>query len=202
VEHWSTWPEESFGVGSRIRPMATQLPPPMKLVLSTSTLRQTTSFVRFAGCQRARARSKLANEPTLEVAAVQYASSLSAKKYSDEASTQYGLAVALHASRLRSTAEGKARGEMVLVEHVDEAVSELSPDRAGPFKTLVDWVKRTAYLTAGLTIAQGVNVWHQNPIARGSVIWLISVLIVTVLLIGLGLGLDFPSLRKAFKRRK
>ena len=134
--------------------------------------------------------------------AEKFAASLdnSTRKYSDEAKAEYGLAVAGYGQRVRGLAEGKSSAEMVLKQHVHLAVSDLGPDPEQGFKTALDWFKRIGFLVAGLTIGQGVKVYGQNPIERGSVVWLLSLLVVTVVMLTAAFVLDFPQVRRVFDR--
>ncbi len=123
------------------------------------------------------------------------------KRYSPAAASDYGVAVAVYASRLRGLAEGKAKAEMVLAEHVQSGVTDLGPDTADALKTFVDWLKRVAFVALGLAIAQGVKVSDQDPLVRGSVVWLAWLIAATFLMLGLALGLDYPKVRAMFRWR-
>jgi hypothetical protein len=124
-------------------------------------------------------------------------------KYSESAATEYGVAVATYSSKLRSLAEAKAKAEMVLVEHVADAVKELGGDTADALKMVSDWIKRFAFVLGGLTIAQGVSIFHQGErIDRGSVVWFCLLLAFTLILGFFAAGLDFPKFRSLLLERK
>jgi hypothetical protein len=120
------------------------------------------------------------------------------KKYTDESRTKYRLAVATYALRLRAVAEGKADAETVVEKNINSAVEELSP-RTNGIKALADWVKRSASLVAGLSIMQGIKVFQPNGMVAGSVVWLLVDFGLTFLLLGVGLTLDFPDVRRLLK---
>jgi hypothetical protein len=143
-------------------------------------------------------------DPALTNEASQYAASLEAatRRYSPEAKTEYGLTVAGYGRRVRALAEGKSSAEMVLVEHVQAAVAELGPDPAKGFNVVLDWLKRAGFLVAGLAIGQGVKVYAQNPILRGSVVWLLVLTVITVTMLVAAFVLDFPQVKRIFVRRR
>ncbi|AWT55813.1 hypothetical protein D806_048620 [Mycolicibacterium smegmatis MKD8] len=111
------------------------------------------------------------------------------------------MSMSKYASRLQALAEGKAEGEMVLAKHVELAVTELSSDEELPLKTVVDWLKRVAFLFVGFTVVQGINVFRPDQLDRGSVKWFIADLIITTALVAIAFILDFPIVRDYFRRR-
>ena len=125
--------------------------------------------------------------------AAQYAAALdgSKKSYTREARSEYGVAISAYGRRLRALAEGKCNVEAVLVSHVNAAVTELGPDLRKNLKIFLDWLKRVGFLLAGLTIAQGVKVYNQSPIERGSVIWLIGLFAITLIMLVAAFIIDF-----------
>ncbi len=111
------------------------------------------------------------------------------------------MAVTRYSDDLEALCTARCGAEMVLVSHVRGAVKELGPNNEGErFKTALDWCKRFAFLALGLTIAQGTNVMKQDPIARGSVAWLVAGVLITALLIGLALAMDLPAIKKFLAR--
>lgn len=122
-------------------------------------------------------------------------------RFSDEATAEYGLAVTRYSEGLEALAKARCKAEIVLLDDVRAAIKELGPsDGSDKFKTAVDWCKRLAFLVVGLTIAQGSTVMHQQPIERGSVLWLVGDVVVAALLVGVSLTMDFPAVKNRLAR--
>jgi hypothetical protein len=115
--------------------------------------------------------------------------------YSDKAVAATTVEVDLYARAVNDRAKERARlatAEMVLEQHVKDAVGELRSRANEDTKVFSDWVKRIGFVFLGLAIQQVNTIAHANPIAFGSVVWLLVHAILAVLLIAGGLLLDKP----------
>jgi hypothetical protein len=124
-------------------------------------------------------------------------------QFSDEAAAEYGLAVTRYANSLEALSVGYCNSELVLLDQVKRAVVDLGPkqnDAGDGLKAFLDWVKRLAFLFIGFSVVQGSAVLRQDPIVKGSVVWLVIVVVLGALLAGAALILDIPAVQRRLAR--
>src|SRR4051812_45588626 len=111
------------------------------------------------------------------------------QEFSDEATALYATAVTSYADSLETLAKHCAIGaETVLVDHVKDALALLGPSGQS---TLLDWIKRLAFLAGGITTTLGLQIlFGQQPPVRSQILSFVIILIITTALFVTALNAD------------
>lgn len=120
--------------------------------------------------------------------------------FSDEATGLYANAVTSYADTLESLARHCAIGsEVVVAYHVKDAPSLIGP--AGK-SVLLDWIKRWAFLFAGVATTLGIQLFTKSaPPAKSDVTVFVVFLVISTVLLVSSLNADVPWIRRKLLRR-
>jgi hypothetical protein len=115
--------------------------------------------------------------------------------FSDEATGLYANAVTSYADTLELLARHCAIGsEVVVANHVKNALSLIGPAEKS---VLLDWIKRSAFLFAGIAITLGIQLFTKSapPVKSDVTVFVVFLVLSTVLLVT-SLNADMPWIRR------